>query len=230
MQTEFATRRSEQAARMAKKLNINDFKRVFNFSRHLDKPLFFFDLETCGFQRHSGIVEFAAIIVDAKNSQPIRALHTLVNPQQDIPFVAERVHHISNNMVIHAPHYGKLHTMFQNYFKNAIISGFNTRKYDVPVIYRNAINNGYDGLPETIQFCDVRDIWMSRHADGKGKLFDIGKILSIPDMEVPAHHALSDVYIAIQIMEVMIRDLEIWAPGKSSLESVVGQCSLFGDL
>jgi DNA polymerase III epsilon subunit len=62
-----------------------------------------FDVETTGLSALNGdrIVEIAAIKI--KNFEKIGQMDSLINPERDIPFQAQAIHGISNEMVSSAP-------------------------------------------------------------------------------------------------------------------------------
>jgi len=106
----------------------------------LKHPIVFFDLETTGVDPlEDRIVEIAAIKffptkkgdIDLKNKQE---LHHLLNPCIHIPSQASDVHGIYDDDVKECLTFKKKAKDFYKFFKLCYLSGYNIKKFDVPLL------------------------------------------------------------------------------------------------
>lgn len=89
-----------------------------------------FDVETTGLSPDEGdrIVEIAA--VKFKGEEIIEEFDSLVNPERDIPFGAQRIHNITNEMVDDAPQRSEVLPKVIGFIGNACLVGHNI-KFDL---------------------------------------------------------------------------------------------------
>lgn len=99
----------------------------------LTKPIIFFDLETTGTNITTDrIVEMSIIKVhpDGKEEE-----HTLrINPGIPIPAEATAVHHITNEDVAGERRFREVAQSLANYFVGCDIAGFNSNRFDIPML------------------------------------------------------------------------------------------------
>ena len=89
-------------------------------------PFTVFDVETTGMSPVGDrIVELAALRVDKDGSE--KEFHTLVNPGRSIPAAVTAVHHITDQMVIDAPHFSTVGKMFTDFASGSTLVAHNAR-------------------------------------------------------------------------------------------------------
>ena len=89
-------------------------------------PFTVFDVETTGMSPVGDrIVELAALHIDKDGSE--KEFHTLVNPGRTIPPGVVAVHHITDKMVIDAPHFSTAGKMFTDFAAGSTLVAHNAR-------------------------------------------------------------------------------------------------------
>lgn len=100
---------------------------------NLKRPLVFFDLETTGVNvSHDRIVELSYIKVFPDGTEQSGVYR--VNPGMPIPAQATAVHHITDADVADAPRFADIAAEVLAIFGDADIAGFNSNKFDVPLL------------------------------------------------------------------------------------------------
>ena len=100
--------------------------RVRRLKWHELGPFTVFDVETTGMSPVGDrIVELAALRVDTDGSE--REFHTLINPGRPIPPGVISVHHITDDMVIDAPHFSTVGKMFLDFAAGSTLVAHNAR-------------------------------------------------------------------------------------------------------
>ena len=120
----------------------------------LTRPVVFFDLETTGTSiTHDRIVELSYIKVypDGKeHSETIR-----VNPGCHIPAEATAVHHITDADVADAPRFAEIAPRVAQIFAGADIAGYNSNRFDVPLLMEECLRAGVNLDLSACRFIDV---------------------------------------------------------------------------
>lgn len=104
-----------------------------------------FDTETTGFSLDQDrIVEIG--VVTFRDGEVLERKSWLVNPGRAIPYWAERVHHINDDMVADEPPYEEVHPEFVEFIADAVLLAHNAR-FDLAFIGAEARRRGLP-LPE----------------------------------------------------------------------------------
>lgn len=99
----------------------------------LTKPLAFIDLETTGVNVGSDrIVEISILKIMPDGSKQVKTKR--VNPQMPIPAAASAVHGIYDADVANEPTFKQLAHELLQFIDNADLAGYNSNKFDVPVL------------------------------------------------------------------------------------------------
>lgn len=131
--------------------------------------LVIFDLETTGLESDCRIVQIAMVRGD-------RIFQSLVNPEMAIPPESTEIHRITDDMVVSAPKFGEIVDDVLAFIEDSVLSGFNIRKFDVPVLRRELQRVGDKKLPslpildlfELNQKMNPRNLaWFYHHYTGK---------------------------------------------------------------
>lgn len=96
------------------------------------------DTETTGLAPSKDrILELAAVrFVD---NQPVDAFHTYINPEKQLSVDAQKVNHITEEMVINAPSISQVLSCFEEYIGNSIVVGHNL-EFDLKFLYYSGSN------------------------------------------------------------------------------------------
>ena len=99
----------------------------------LSRPLAFFDLETTGIQvGKDKIVEICVLKVQKDGTEECKTWR--VNPGMPIPKQSSDVHGITDEMVKDCPVFPKVATEVYNFIKDADLSGYNSNRFDLPLL------------------------------------------------------------------------------------------------
>ncbi len=133
----------------------------------LDK-LVIFDLETTGLEPDCRIVQIAMTRGD-------RILTYLVNPGMPIPPESTKIHRITDEDVKDKPAFCEIVDEVLTFIEGSVLSGFNVRKFDIPVLRRevSACGRPFPALPvldlfELNQKMNPRSLaWFYEHYTGE---------------------------------------------------------------
>ncbi len=124
----------------------------------LDKPIVFFDLETTGTNTvQDRIVEISYLKVWPNGNED---MHTRrVNPERHIPEEATSVHHITDDDVRDCPTFKEIAKEIARDFEGCDIAGFNSNRFDVPLLAEEFLRAGVDIDLSRHRFIDVQVIF-----------------------------------------------------------------------
>ena len=126
---------------------------------NLKKPLVFFDLETTGVNFQTDrIVEISYIKVNPNGTEETDCIR--VNPECHIPEGATAVHHITDEDVASCPTFKAIAHDILRVFRGCDIAGFNSNKFDVPMLQEEFLRAGVDEFDATrCRLIDVQTIF-----------------------------------------------------------------------
>lgn len=109
----------------------------------LNRPICFFDLETTGTDiSKDRIVEIAIIKVYPNGNKESKTW--LVNPTIPIPYQVTAIHGISNEKVANEPTFDVLAPQIHNMIKDSDLAGFNSDRFDIPLLAEELLRAGVD--------------------------------------------------------------------------------------
>jgi len=124
----------------------------------LDKPIVFFDLETTGTNTvQDRIVEISYLKVWPNGNED---MHTRrVNPERHIPEEATSIHHITDDDVRGCPTFKEIAKEIARDFEGCDIAGFNSNRFDVPLLAEEFLRADVDIDLSRHRFIDVQVIF-----------------------------------------------------------------------
>lgn len=180
-----------------------EFALVARLARRLSRPVCILDLETTGFLHANappcGVVEIGYVVV--RPDGDVRVAGSLIQPEMAIPYVASKVHGITNRDVINAPTIGAVAQSIIRLFDTAVVAGFNSREFDVRVLVANLAKYGCHHPGPRWQL-DVRDVWRTLQGGDAGKLGDVATHYRVEPGT--AHRAVGDALTAARILDAML--------------------------
>jgi len=166
---------------------------------NLQRPLVFFDLETTGTNvSHDRIVEIAAIKVMPDDSQIEYTRR--INPGIAIPPQATAVHHISNEDVRDKPVFAEIADEIAIFFDNCDIAGFNSNKFDIPLLIEEFSRAGKKFDISDRRFVDVQTIF---HKMEQRTLIAAYKFYCGKNLE-EAHSAFADTRATVEVLKAQL--------------------------
>lgn len=125
---------------------------------NLKRPLVFFDLETTGTDiLNDRIVEISLVKVHPDGLT--EEYSSRVNPGRHIPEESSAVHKIYDEDVKEAPLFSEIAHMVENFFQNSDIAGFNSNKFDVPMLLEEFSRAGVAFNVKERHLIDIQNIF-----------------------------------------------------------------------
>lgn len=124
----------------------------------LTRPVIFFDLETTGTNViKDRIVELSYLKVypDGHKEEKSRRL----NPEMHIPEASTAIHHITDEDVANEPTFRQISKSLLEVFEGCDIAGYNSNKFDVPVLMEEFARCGLNFSINGRRFIDVQNIF-----------------------------------------------------------------------
>lgn len=176
----------------------------------LERPLIFFDLETTGTNiTQDRIVEFSyyKIYPDGTKEEKSRR----INPEMKIPAESTAVHHITDEDVKNEPTFRQVAKALNAIFDNCDIAGYNSNKFDVPLLVEEFNRVGINFDLSGRRFIDVQNIFhkMEQRTLVAAYRFYCGKELE------GAHSASAD---TLATYEVLLGQLERYPDLKNDVD------------
>jgi len=125
---------------------------------NLTKPICFFDLETTGVNiSKDRIVEISILKIHPDGKEESKTW--LVNPEIPIPAEVVAIHGITNEKVANAPKFKKLAKEIHNMIKDSDLGGFNSNRFDIPLLAEEMLRAEIDFDMKNRVSVDVQTIF-----------------------------------------------------------------------
>ena len=165
----------------------------------LKKPICFFDLETTGIEvAKDRIVEISILKVFPNGNKESKTW--LVNPEMVIPPNVIEVHGITNEKVANEPTFKELASQVYNMIKDSDLAGFNSDRFDIPLLAEELLRAGVDFDMKSRVSVDVQTIFhkMEERTLSAALKFYCGKSLD------NAHSAEADTMATYEILKAQL--------------------------
>ncbi len=173
----------------------------------LERPLAVFDLETTGLDiSNDRIVEIAIIKVMPDGST--LEYHKRVNPEMSIPAETTAIHGISNEDVKNEKTFAELSNEIAEFIADADLAGYNSNKFDIPVLAEEFLRVKHNIDLSTKKFVDIQNIFhkMEQRTLVAAYAFYCGKTLD------NAHSALYDTKATWEVLKAQLERYESLEP------------------
>ncbi len=125
---------------------------------NLKNPLVFFDLETTGININSDrIVEICYLKVYPNGNEESKTMR--INPEMHIPEQSSAVHGIYDEDVADCPTFKEIAKQIARDIEGCDIAGFNSNRFDVPLLAEEFLRAGVDIDMSRRKFIDVQVIY-----------------------------------------------------------------------
>lgn len=162
---------------------------------NLKNPLVFFDLETTGTNiNHDRIVEICYLKVYPNGNEESKTMR--INPGMPIPAEASAVHGIYDADVIDCPTFKEVARSIANDIEGCDLAGFNSNRFDIPVLAEEFLRAGVDIDLSRRKFIDVQVIF---HKMEQRTLSAAYKFYCDKDLE-DAHSAEGDTRATYEVL------------------------------
>ena len=162
----------------------------------LTKPICFFDLETTGIDiSKDRIVEIAIFKVFPNGNKESKTW--LVNPTIPIPAETTAVHGITDEKVANEPTFAELASTVYNMIKDSDLAGFNSDRFDIPLLAEELLRAGVDFDMKNRVSVDIQTIFHKKEERtlGAAYKFYCGETLE------NAHSAEADTMATYEILK-----------------------------
>jgi DNA polymerase-3 subunit epsilon len=170
---------------------------------NLKRPLAFFDLETTGVNVASDrIVEISILKAMPDGTENIKTLR--INPAMPIPLESSLVHGIYDEDIKNEPTFKQVGEELARFLDDCDLAGYNSNRFDIPVLLEEFLRNGIDFEIENRQFVDVQNIFhqMEQRTLKAAYLFYCGKNIE------NAHSAEADIKATYEVLKAQIEKYE----------------------
>ena len=165
----------------------------------LKRPIIFFDLETTGVDpAKDRIVEISMIKIMPDGSEETKTRR--LNPEMHIPEASSAIHHIYDEDVKDCPTFKAVSKSLQTYIEGCDLAGYNSNKFDVPVLVEEFLRAGIDIDMRKTRFIDVQNIFhkMEQRTLVAAYKFYCGKDLT------DAHAAEADTRATYEVLKAQL--------------------------
>lgn len=166
---------------------------------NLKKPLVLFDLETTGVNlTKDRIVEISLIKVYPNGKEECKTRR--LNPEMHIPEQATAIHGITDEDVKNEPTFKQVAKDLARIFEGCDVAGFNSNRFDVPMLEEQFLNAGVDFDFSKCRFVDVQTIF---HKMEPRNLVAAYKFYCGKDLE-GAHSANADTMATYEVLKAQL--------------------------
>lgn len=166
---------------------------------NLKNPIVFFDLETTGVNVSTDrIVELSYLKVFPNGKEESKTIR--INPTIPIPAEATRIHGITDDDVRDAPTFKQIAADVMHVFEGADIGGYNSNKFDLPLLAEELLRAGADFDLRKRKFIDVQVIF---HKMEQRTLSAAYKFYCDKDLE-NAHSAEADTRATYEVLKAQL--------------------------
>ena len=163
----------------------------------LEKPIVFFDLETTGLDvARDRIVELCYIRIEPNGNEEAKSMRTIITYRG----MAMPVHGIYDEDVKDCPTFKEIAPELAKTFSGCDFAGFNSNKFDIPLLVEEFMRAGIDPDLSDRRFVDVQNIYhkMERRTLIAAYKFYCGKNLE------NAHSALADTRATYEVLQAQL--------------------------
>ncbi len=173
-------------------------------SLQLNCPLVFLDLETTGINIGTDrIVEIALLKISPDGAQ--ESICMRINPTIPIPIESSRIHGIYDEDVKDAPKFQSVSVKFQEFLKGCDLAGYNSNKFDIPLLIEEFTRVGIQIDLSTIRLIDVQNIF---HKMEQRTLSAAYKFYCDKNLE-NAHSAEADTWATYEVLMAQLKKYDV---------------------
>lgn len=166
---------------------------------NLKRPLVFFDLETTGVDpAKDRIVEISLVKVHPNGDEETKTRR--INPGMPIPPASTAIHGITDEDVKDEPKFEQIAKSLAGFLEGCDLAGYNSNKFDVPVLAEEFLRAGLDIDLKKKRFVDVQNIF---HKKEQRTLVAAYKFYCDKDL-TNAHSAEADTIATYEVLKAQL--------------------------
>lgn len=167
------------------------------------RPIIFMDLETSGTDVQNDRIVEISFVKYQNGEKEIKTRR--INPGIPIPKEAQDVHGISDDDVKNCPSFFQVAKSLYDYIQGCDIAGFNSNRFDVPMLYNEFQHAGIDWDYSDVNFIDVGNLFkiLNPRTLSAAVLHYLGR------EHEDAHGAEADTIGTLEVLEKMLETEDI---------------------
>jgi DNA polymerase-3 subunit epsilon len=167
----------------------------------LKKDLVFFDVETTGLNIMRDRIIQIALIKYSPNKEEPEELQMLINPGIPISEESISIHGITPDVLRNKPSFSQVAQKLYNFIGDADLSGYNSNRFDIPMLMEEFARTGFDFDIEHRKLIDVQRLFykMEPRTLKAAHKFYVGESFE------NAHDALADVKATINVLKGQLK-------------------------
>lgn len=189
---------------------------------NLKNPLIFFDVETTGLNvSKDKIIELSYIKVYPNGTEESNTVR--INPGFPIPAESSAIHHITDEDVKDCPMFKQVARILEKVFEGCDIAGFNSNRFDIPILVEEFLNAGVSINFSKRKFVDVQTIF---HKMEQRTLSAAYKFYCHKELD-SAHSACADTRATYEVLKAqldmypsLVNDIEFLSKFSSQTRNV----------
>ncbi len=169
----------------------------------LQRPLVILDLETTGLDiTKDRIVQVGMVKIGVDGNE--EELSVLVNPEMPIPADSTAIHGIKDEDVSDKPTFAQQADMLAAFIGNADLGGYNSNKFDIPVLAEAFLRAGHSFSLKERQCIDIQNIFhkMEQRTLAAAYQFYCNRVME------NAHDALVDTKVTLDVFKAQLERYE----------------------
>jgi DNA polymerase-3 subunit epsilon len=187
----------------------------------LKRPLVFFDLEATGISTSKDrIVEMCLIKVHPDGTEEVR--NERINPQMPIPAEVSEIHGIYDKDVKDKPTFKDLAKDLDKFLNNCDFAGFNSNRFDFPMLVEEFLRADVDFEVEGRKFIDAQRIFHTMEPRNLAAAYKFYCNEELKD----AHSAEADTRATYEVFKAQLDKYEQLDNNIESLHKISGQGNL----
>jgi DNA polymerase-3 subunit epsilon len=184
----------------------------------LTRPIVCFDLETTGVNLGvDRIVEIAMVKIWPDGTQKIKCLR--INPEMKISAESTSIHHITDEDVKDKPTFKQEANNIKQFMDNCDLGGFNSNKFDIPLLVEEFLRVGIDFQYDKRRFLDAQKIY---HQMEPRNLAAAYKYYCDKTLE-NAHNAEADAVATWEVLDAQLAKYPQLGDNLDSILKVIGE-------
>lgn len=166
----------------------------------LDRPLCFFDIESTGLNVVKDKIIQIALIKYSPDQEVPEKVTLLIDPVRAIMPDAVAVHGITNEMLKGKPTFEKVAEQIFQFIGSADLCGYNSNRFDVPMLMEEFNRVGYEFSLENRRLIDAQRIFYKKEP----RTLEAALKFYCSEELVNAHDAMADVEATIKVLNGQI--------------------------
>jgi DNA polymerase-3 subunit epsilon len=167
----------------------------------MNNTIIIFDIESTSKNPYKDrIIQFSAQKINL-NFTPIKKINFFVNPTIPIHPEATLIHHINDEMVKDKKPFSFYAKSLHDFFKDSIISGYNIKRFDIPMLYEEFSRCGIEWDLSNTKIIDSYEIFSKKETRNLKAAYKFYCGIELSSLDEELHDSNVDVDITLKVTE-----------------------------